>query len=454
MTAPLETTQSLCPICLARLSARLVRQADIVYFEKTCSDHGRFRVPVWRGAPSLENWRRPKQPVRGLATQTAAAGGCPFDCGLCPEHRQRSCTVLIEVTRHCDLKCAVCFADSGRCGDDPGRETVAAWLEKAWQATGGCNIQFSGGEPTLRDDLPDLVGLARRQGFDFIQINTNGLRLAREPGLARTLRDAGAASIFLQFDGTREATYRLLRGRPLLKQKRAAIEACAAAGLGVVLVPTLVPGVNTGEIGSILKTALEHFPTVRAVHFQPISYFGRYPGPPADSGRLTLPELMREVEIQSGGAFPVADFKPAGCENPRCSFHAQYLIDSQGRPRTHLSVGSAAASEESAEAGAHRAISFVARQWSAAPPENRPPVPLQPAACDCGSAPELDLDAFLRQARSRSFSVSAMAFQDVWNLDLERVRDCCIHVFSPRGRLIPFCLYNLTSVQGRPLYRE
>jgi 7,8-dihydro-6-hydroxymethylpterin dimethyltransferase len=61
---------------------------------------------------------------------------------------------------------------------------------------------------------------------------------------------------------------------------------------------------------------------------------------------------------------------------------------------------------------------------------------------------------FLDRARTHTLSVSAMAFQDAWNLDLERVRDCCIHVLSPGGRLIPFCLYNLTDAQGRGLHRS
>lgn len=59
----------------------------------------------------------------------------------------------------------------------------------------------------------------------------------------------------------------------------------------------------------------------------------------------------------------------------------------------------------------------------------------------------------LYQLKHRRFSVSAMAFQDCWSLDLERLRNCYIHIMSPDGRLIPFCAYNLTSAEGRPLHR-
>ena len=47
-----------------------------------------------------------------------------------------------------------------------------------------------------------------------------------------------------------------------------------------------------------------------------------------------------------------------------------------------------------------------------------------------------------------------MAFQDALSLDVERVRGCCIHVMRPDGRMIPFCLHNLTSTEGRMLYPQ
>jgi uncharacterized radical SAM superfamily Fe-S cluster-containing enzyme len=65
----------------------------------------------------------------------------------------------------------------------------------------------------------------------------------------------------------------------------------------------------------------------------------------------------------------------------------------------------------------------------------------------------LDLDLFLQEITSRSITISAMAFQDVENLDLERLMGCCISVVSYDGRLIPFCAYNLTSREGEGLYR-
>jgi uncharacterized radical SAM superfamily Fe-S cluster-containing enzyme len=47
-----------------------------------------------------------------------------------------------------------------------------------------------------------------------------------------------------------------------------------------------------------------------------------------------------------------------------------------------------------------------------------------------------------------------MLFQDAWNVDLERVRQCCVHVVVPGRGLVPFCLWNVTSASGGRLYQR
>ncbi|BBO91783.1 radical SAM (seleno)protein TrsS [Desulfosarcina ovata] len=453
VTPDTQKTQSLCPDCLALLPARRVIRGNRVYLEKHCPEHGSFSVRIWDGEPAFTGWQRPKIPTRPAHCGHPVEKGCPFDCGLCPDHRQRSCTIILEVTDRCNLACPVCFADArGMQGDDPPLTQIQRWFSAARKAGPGSNIQLSGGEPTVRDDLPRIVAMGREAGFDFIQVNTNGLRLARDAAYVRELKAAGLASIFLQFDGTDDGIYRKLRGRPLWAEKQAAIDACEKNRIGVVLVPTMVPGINDRNIGRILDLAVTRSPAVRSVHFQPVSYFGRVPHPPKDADRMTLPQLMRAIEAQTDGRFKAADFNPPGCENALCSFNASFLVmpDRSVRAVAGSAGGRCCPAPIPAEAGAASAIAFVARQWRA------PQSCCDSAAADCAPlAPTdaLDLDAFIRRAKTHLLSVSAMAFQDVWNLDLERARDCCIHVMAPDTRLIPFCLYNLTSRQGQRLYR-
>jgi uncharacterized radical SAM superfamily Fe-S cluster-containing enzyme len=375
--------------------------------------------------------------------------GCPHNCGLCPEHRQHSCTVLLEVTGRCNLKCPICFADAGGGPADPDMAEIETRYRNILSAGGPYNIQLSGGEPTMRDDLPCIVALGSRLGFNFIQLNTNGLRLADDEGYLKELRDAGLKSVFLQFDGTRDDIYLELRGRGILAKKIAAIEHCAAHSIGVVLVPTLVPGINTGNIGGIIKFALEYAPAVRGVHFQPVSYFGRYPRTPSDGQRITIPEVIREIERQTDGLIDALSFRPPGCENALCSFHGNFMLMPGGeiKPWSGDNPGKCCPLPEKAEEGADKARKFVSRFWSSPGIADNA---AEEGGCGCKDA----FDDFLERFRTQTFTVSGMAFQDAWNLDLERLKDCCIHVMSGDGRLIPFCAHNLTSTEGKPLYRK
>lgn len=452
MSGPvLAQTESVCPVCLRTIAATRLVDGDDVYLVKHCAEHGEFRTVVWRGLESYRRWgERGSRAATPPVTETPIERGCPHDCGLCPDHRQHSCCVLLEVTQRCNLRCPVCFAAAGGEEGDPSIADIDDWLRLLKRHGSPVNIQLSGGEPTVRDDLPEIVSRIRGHGFDFVQLNTNGIHLARQRDYAQHLAGAGLDCVFLQFDGVSNEVYRRIRGARLLEIKKRAIQRCAEAGLGVVLVPTLVPDVNVGEIGAIIDFALARVPAVRAVHFQPVSYFGRYPTAPADRDRITLPEVMQQLERQTDGRVRTADFAPGSAENAYCSFTGKFQVEADGRLRAETQASCCSGSSGCGcglpppGEDARRARRGVAGQWAA-------PTAAQPA----GEAPGIDVasfDAFLA-ARRHHFSISGMAFQDAWNLDLERLRECFIHVVAPDRRIIPFCAYNLTAASGEPLYR-
>lgn len=463
MNKVLGPVESVCPECLNRVAGELLRDGDVVRMVKRCPEHGEFSTVVWRGEPAFSSWVRPKLPFGG-GMREEVGNGCPYDCGLCARHAQRTCTALVEITSRCNLNCPVCFADSGGAGSDPDLGTLGRMFDQTMARTGGCNLQLSGGEPTVRRDLPDIVRLARRAGFGFVQLNTNGLRLAEDPQLAGRLAEAGLSSIFLQFDGVCDEAFRAMRGRDLLEVKKKAIEHASKAGLGIVLVPTVARDVNVDQLWDIVRFGLEHQPYVRGVHFQPMSYFGRYPED-FTPHHVTLPELMAGLEAQSGGLVNASDFLPPGCEHALCSFSGKFMTHEDGS-FARLGNASCDCTPKPAEAGALKSIGVTARQWSAPSTPvlhpSSPPFTGQGAAplAGCGAEPRVspfppdnDLDRFLARARTHSFTISAMAFQDAWSLNLERLQGCCIHVAQPDGRLIPFCAFNLTARDGRTLYR-
>jgi hypothetical protein len=431
----LRRTRSVCPVCLRPLPAERVRVGREVHLRKACPEHGRFQAVLWRGLADFEAWLGDVE-----AEPLPDAPGCPGACGLCPDHRQGTCCVVLEVTGRCDLGCRYCFAGAGAGARDPDLAQVRDWLAQL-AVPGQTLVQLSGGEPTLRDDLPELAAAAKAAGCRYVQLNSNGLRLGADPGYARALAQAGVSFVFLQFDGTRDDIHQRLRGRPLLAAKLRAVEHCAAANLGVTLVPTLVPGINTDDVGALVRLAAALSPAVRGVHFQPAAQFGRFPGPPSDAQRFTLDQLLAALVEQTGGMVLAEHLRPSRCDHPLCGLHGDFLVDRGGRlvpvgARRTASPGAACCGP--ATPAQNRA--FVARRWLR---------PALPGASDrrgtgCCGEDLGELGAFLERVRNHGFTLTAMAFQDAGNLDLERLRRCSLHVFD-RGRMVPFCARYLSA---------
>ncbi len=426
METKLRDTRSVCPVCLKNLPASLLRQEDgSILLRKQCEEHGEFSVPVWQGAVDFDRWT-----LGADALPEGAGESCPGGCGLCPEHETESCCVLLEVTRRCNLRCRFCFANGGSAAEDVPRGELEAAIREIGSRCKGVMLQLSGGEPTLRDDLPELVRFAKTSGCAYVQVNTNGLRLAAEPDYAERLAEAGLDIVFLQFDGTREEIYTALRGRPLLQEKLAAIRVCAALKIGVTLVPTVVSGVNTEDLGNLVRLAASLAPGVRGVHFQPVSYFGRYPKAPAAAERYTLDRLMAELSEQAG--IPLSAFLPSRCDHPLCGFHAGFLLGTDGALKPLSDLTRAARNRGCAAQNRE----YIARRWRRQPEA-------EPAAYD--PSKEMDFDTFLYQIRNRSLTLSAMAFQDAMNLNIERLHRCSLHVYD-HGTIRPFCAAYLTAV--------
>lgn len=469
-TVILHETQSLCPVCLRRLDARYVRRGGRVLLERTCPEHGTFACDIWHEAPEgeavpprFEGWSRPKTPSYPREPRTPVRHGCPYDCGLCPAHAQHTCTGLVEVTLRCNMACPICYASAGGAVPaDPSLETVAFQLDSLQRASPGCNVQLSGGEPTLRDDLPAIIRMVRERGFGLVQVNSNGLRLGLEPDYARRLRAAGLDSVYLQWDAPDTASCLPLRGHAalpegldLLAVKRRAVAHCAAAGLGVVLVATVARGVNDACLGDLLRLALTLGPAVRGLHIQPVARFGRYPGRLEDGPRFTLSDVMLALCRQVPRWLRMEHFHPPGCEHSLCSFSALYARETgpDGGPSlrwlpdaARSCCGPAVDSPPPPAAeGARKSRQFVASHWRG---DDR-------SAGEGTLSPADDFGRFLARAGAEQrFTLSCMAFQDALSLDVERVRGCCIHVVRPDGRMIPFCLHNLTSTEGRMLYPQ
>jgi 7,8-dihydro-6-hydroxymethylpterin dimethyltransferase len=373
---------------------------------------------------------------------------------------------IIDVTNRCNLKCPVCFANAAAAGYvyEPTAGQILAMLTalRSLRPLPAPAVQLSGGEPTLRADLPDLIAMAKRAGFQNIEVNTNGIRLAESPGYVRTLMKAGLDTVYLQFDGLTPDVHTFLRGRDLTAVKRAAIESCRRAGLrSVVLVVTLIKGVNDGQLGDIVRFAADNFDVVRCVNVQPLSFAGRVPGTDLERMRLTVSDVMARVEAQTGGQILARDFYPVPCEVPIARAVGALSKERYPEFTAHPHCGAAAY--------------FFPRKGRLAA-INRD-IPVDKVLAELGRVADmaargrrtratLRLVASLRHIklgwmrrflwpllRKGSFEalaeihyhlvlLSCMHFMDAYNFDGERVRRCVIHYATPDGRTIPFCAYN------------
>ena len=491
-------TCSVCPVCLKRIPAKREERDGQIYLVKTCPDHGTFSSVIWRNKRKFADWRG-ERPAVGENENL----NCPAGCGLCAEHRRATCCTLLEITARCNMNCTFCFAEPDG-AKDPSLDTIKRWIDDLTDP-GKTLLQLSGGEPTVRDDLPEIVAYAKQVGCKYVQLNSNGLRLAEDEAFVKRLADAGLSFVFMQFDGVDDAVYEKLRRRPMLEVKKRAIEQCGRYGIGVTLVPVLVPGVNTEQIGDIIRFAIQRSPYVRGVHFQPVSYFGRIPELPADDDRYTLDELLEAVVSQSGGLIKEEQIAPSCCDHPMCGFHGDFIVMPGDKlmPLTNYSGKTETEAEgEGCCCGpdpAEKNREFVGRRWERrdveeacccgeSQPEKEScccggtqpepescccggtqPEPEscccggtqpEPGNCGCGGTqpePEscccgeesvdiTNMEDFLKRAKSHGFTITSMAFQDAGNLDIERLRQCSLHVYKD-GKKIPFCAYYLSPME-------
>ncbi len=472
----IKKTKSLCPECLQIIDAEVYKDENVVKIRKECAEHGKFVNTYWGSNELYEKASKYIHKGNGIENpQISLDGECPSNCGLCHEHESHTILGLIDVTNRCNLKCPVCFANAATSKYlyEPSYEEIRKMLQtlRNNEPVPAPAIQYAGGEPTVRKDIVDLIKLAKEEGFVHTQIATNGIKLAKNPELAKELKEAGLNTVYLQFDGVTEEPYVKARGRNLLPTKLEAIENCRKAGLGIVLVPTLVKGVNDGQIGAIIKFAVDNIDIIRGINFQPVSFAGRTPADEVEGRRVTIPDFENLVEEQTESRIKVEDFYPASSVIPISEFIEAIEGEKQATFTCHPHCGAATyifveddeiipvtqfidvdrffnllskSTEDIKEGRITGKAKTVARATLALP-----------KVIDRSKAPKsVDIKNILTSVfkersytalggfHSKSLLIACMHFMDPWNFDQDRVKRCVIHYAVPDGRIIPFCSMN------------
>lgn len=501
-------TNSLCPECGKVIEARKFAEGKAVYMEKECEEHGYFRELL---SSDLDFYMQlftfrfgDNRGFTNPLTQADKTRECPENCGICNMHHSHTCMSNVDLTNRCDMRCPVCFANANAMGyiTEPSLEQVVTMLKTLRERKPvPCKVvQFSGGEPTIHPKFIEIVKTAKKMGFSQIQIATNGKNLS-DLDFARRCKDAGLNTLYLQFDGVTEDVYKKTRAEEMLYTKLQVVEVCRKVGLRIVLVPTIIKGINDHQVGAIVRFACDHSDVITGISFQPVCFTGRIAEKDRLEQRYTITHLALDIEKQTNGMAPRDNWfglgatqpmsrlsealsgKPAffvSCHpdcgaggylfiNPLDKSEAvpitkffnlrQALIDLQllsdrlsKRRRTwwYKTLSSIGVSKSADLMGGAKALRILKKHFD----EKKAPTGLTFKRL-LGV-----MDGYKNTERGRkpgaeltysynTIFVAGMHFQDKYNYDTERVRRCVIHQSAPDGKMYPFCSYN-----SGPYYRS
>ena len=511
-------TGSICPECLERIDAEIVEEDDQIFMRKTCKEHGDFKDKLSSSAKYYkwthfefkdENgkvvWKFDKDGDTNPADcEGGDPRGCPHNCGLCSEHISTCSLALIDLTNRCNFNCNFCYANVLQSGYlvQPTLEEIDKVMKHfRSKPIPAVAIMFTGGEPTVRKDFPEICKMAKDNGFKEVIVATNGYGFQRKNGgleFTKRCKEMGLDTLYFQFDGINDSTYEKTRGiKNLMAYKQRVIDNLRKARLdSTVLVATIVKGITDIEVGNIIQYAIDNIDVVRGITFQPVSLCGRIAVEEREELRITNADILMEIEKQTGGKvamnnawYPLttivefgriiaylADVEPIEFTcHPDCGFASYMVVDpASGEMMPIMDYFDPL-----------KVIDFANKFWAKIKNKTKKPLRIfEDLLGDFGKTLDTGLNYLdktqlkarfllgvlqymkkpgkLMELFSRllmrgdwesisSFSygallLSSMHFQDAYNMDIERVKRCIVHfgVAMPDDTVkeISFCTMN------------
>jgi uncharacterized radical SAM superfamily Fe-S cluster-containing enzyme len=511
-------TRSICPECLEPIDAEVYEEDDQIWMRKSCEEHGKFKDKLSSSAKYYKwthwaikdkdgkvIWKFDKD---GDTNPPDCVGedprGCPYNCGLCEQHLSTCSLALIDLTNRCNFNCNFCYANVLQSGYlvEPTLEEIDRIMKHfRSKPIPAVAIMFTGGEPTVRKDFPEICKMAKDNGFKEVIVATNGYGFQKKNGgleWTKKVKEAGLDTLYFQFDGINNVTYEKTRGiKNLMSYKQRALENCRKVGLdSIVLVATIAKGVTDIEVGNIIQYAIDNVDVVRGITFQPVSLCGRIAFEEREELRITNADVLKKIEEQTGGKvsmdnawYPLstivefgrvvaylADVEPIEFTcHPDCGFASYMIVDPDSGEMAPIMD----------YFDPLKVIDFANRFWAKIKHKEKKPLKLfEDLLGDFGKTLDNGLNFLDKtQLRARfllgilqymkkpgklmemftrllmrgdwesvsSFSygallLSSMHFQDAYNMDLERAKRCIVHfgIAMPDGSVkeISFCTMN------------
>ncbi|MHB1830310.1 MAG: tetraether lipid synthase Tes [Candidatus Micrarchaeaceae archaeon] len=470
----LERTKTVCPECKLIIDGTIYKDAENVMIRKLCPEHGWTIEKYWEDYDMYIKMKNYNYYGRGFDNPNYVNKGenCPFDCGICERHKSHTGLANVVITNRCHLSCWYCFfyAKEGEAIYEPTRDEIERIFNvlRNQKPIPANALQITGGEPTMRDDLVKIVEMAKKSGFDQIQLNTTGIILGEHPEEAVKLRHAGVSCLYMSYDGVSK------RSNPKNHwEAPSTLEACRKANLGIVLVPTVIRTINDHELGNIINFALNNNDIIKAVNFQPVSLVGRMPSKLREKQRISIPGAIKLIEEQTDGVITKEDwfsvpyvgginrfiealsgeYKYDLSIHFACGCGSYIFQDPDGKiiPLTRFIDATGllehlqnAVNEMEGRSKLERrlialkAVAGIKRYID----KEKQPKSVNFANLFMSLVFKHDF-ATMGKFQLKSLFLGMMHFQDEYTYDIKRVEKCDIHYAMPDGRVLPFCTFNV-----------
>lgn len=506
-----EFVQTVCPHCFAERQrasdeadvwkdGMLVSHSGSIWMRRYCDVHGATESLYEEDALL---WQR----RRGWSTPTSTItpdrpghmGGFPdaYREGLPASHAQHTCILLLNVTERCNYGCKACFASAKPPGvtepvdEKPTADEILATVHTMIEREGGRLgvLMLSGGEPTVRRDIIEIMQRLSVLPITRIMLNTNGRVIADDDVLLDFLaRHRRQIEVYLQFDGFEGNTHHVLRNEDVLDEKLRASARMNERGIFHTLVVTVMRGVNEEETGRIIQHGLDS-PYCSGVALQPMFGSGRFPGyDPMD--RTTPTGLLKRLSGWTDGALTADDFVPLPCSHRDCCDISYLMKLSDGswkslpqligrdrlREWIHIVANTITFDGLSAPLVDMLKSGSLTKVLSEQMGPGAPQLAMEVARmCNCvpglldklggiwqrlGGKPGGER-ADGNELATRGFRITVKQFMDANTFNSDRIRQCCVHTgsFEEDPRRLSFCWRWLFSdatdhPAGAPRYRR
>ncbi|MCL4379357.1 MAG: radical SAM protein [Candidatus Marsarchaeota archaeon] len=472
----IEKTMTVCPECKLIINGIIYKDGDNVMIRKYCPEHQWTIEKYWEDYDMYMKMKRYNYYGRGFDNPNyisdTKGANCPFDCGMCERHKSHTGLANVVVTNRCHLSCWYCFfyAKEGEAIYEPSLAELDKIFRnlRAQKPIPANAIQITGGEPTMAPDIIGIIQKAKEAGFDQIQLNTTGINLGLNPDLAVKLRHAGVSTLYMSFDGVSpKANPKNHWETPL------ALKAARRAGIGVVLVPTVIRTINDHELGAMINFALNNSDIVKAINFQPVSLVGRMPSRLREKQRITIPGAIKLIEEQTNGVIG----KDAWFSVPYVGGINKFIEALTGEYKYDLSIHFACGAGSylfidtdnkivplTKFVDAQGLLEHLQRAVDEMQGKSKTTRKLIAVKALLGLNRYIDKQyqpksvnfsklllsiltkhdfASMGKLQMKSMFIGMMHFQDEYTYDIHRVEKCDIHYAQPNGEVMPFCSFNV-----------